>query len=285
MTFEQQRRLLLLLRPYADQGSYLSDALQLRGLKSFRVWDEFQSSFCQANEIADYALSFVAQAKIRISSPDGLPLDERERELLRADPCANRRRTLQRHHSSVVNERRALMHKSFLRLRAEELQILEGGGDHTAKLKPYAEVFRLHMIEMFGPLGFSLDEFRSDITFPVVSKRLTEKWDICWSSESERTLLDAPQESRGDLARMAQLDLRCYLRAQGSRGFAYIPIGFSALDVVPVRLEFLVSGFAWAYRLIGRVEELRLVIAAHAELYRLVGTAIERTLADGLFRL
>jgi len=81
---------------------------------------------------------------------------------------------------------------------------------------------------------------------------------------------------------MSALDLRCYARSKGAKGYAHVPIGFKTLNLMVVRIQHLVHGFGWAYSFFNGIEELRTVLAAHASLYGLVGGDVENILSRAL---
>ena len=81
---------------------------------------------------------------------------------------------------------------------------------------------------------------------------------------------------------MSALDLRCYARSKGAKGYAHVPIGFKTLNLMVVRIQHLVPGFGWAYSFFNGIEELRTVLAAHASLYGLVGGDVENILSRAL---
>lgn len=84
---------------------------------------------------------------------------------------------------------------------------------------------------------------------------------------------------------MSVLDLQCYIRSTGGAGFIRIPIGFEKLDIMAIRIQQVVNGFGWAYSRFNGIEQLGMVIAAHAYLYSLISDRLENVLRDGLERL
>jgi len=287
LSFQRQEQILSALAPLVDNAEAYACDLKKVGFKSFIAWAEHDLSFCECHEIEEHRTNLSQFAKRRISAPNGLlrkkdePVNWQD-----ADPCIKRYKHLVAEHPEIVQVRLSRLHSRFLQLREVEMlrvpqpsiEIIEG---EIASLG-YASYFSSVLIEYFHALGFSEDRFRSRMGFPVISKPLTKNWDICWSPESNRTLQQAPMKRSGDVRRMSDLDLICYVRSKRSGGFVSCPLFFDSINFMIIRLNSLVHGFLKAYSFFDGVQELGILLSAHAHLYKLVGPQIEATLSEAL---
>lgn len=275
LTFTQQVQILRVLAQLADHADAYRSALIAAGYKSFLAWEEFERSFCDPDESDLHKRCLIERMKSHIETPDGV--SPRYNEQLQHDPCFTRRAQMEIENRFLLEERRTEMHSSFIRYRTEELAYMSTS-KNDSDVENYASQFGSILIDAFRPLGFDRDTFRSTTDFPVVSKSINPDWDICWSPESNRTLRWLPRGHSGDIYKMSILDLQCYVRSKGARGFVNVPVGFKCLDIMPIRVQFLECGFGWAYSRFDGIEELPVVINAHAFIYKLVAGEIEKSL-------
>jgi len=288
---DHHARILGQVADLAENMSAYSKSLEDFGYRSFLAWGEFEAAFCEGNELRLHKRCLIDRTKRRVRTPDGLLRLRGESALpVESDPCIKRLSEMKRDNFVSVNERREKMHERFIAYRAEEVKNLATGRHNSrttceTEYNSYEELYKSVLVDVFRPHGFLPDEFRSEAKFPVVSKHLTDDWDLCWSPESNRTLLRWPRKRSEDIRKMSELDLRCYVRSRGARGFAMIPIGFEALDIMAVRVPSLVDGFEWAYSRFNGIEELQTVLSAHGFLYGFVATSLEEVLTASLTSL
>jgi len=284
LTYERQVKILREVAEVADNSDLLANSLKHQGYISFQAWEEYEISFFNPDEMKDYLKSNLSVRKVMIRSPASL-VHEIEKDDRPEFYMFNTR-----HHLVSVNDpirigqRREVLNAEFLQYREKE-RITFGVKPPKQDQMAYYDYFRESLIDNFGPLGFCLDKYRSKLKFPVLSKTLTPQWDLCWSTGAQPAAFyywPMPKED-GTFPKM-YLELLCYVRHKKSRGSVKIPIAFKEFPIMPLRLEYLVPGFGWAYMQFRGVEELPLVISAHACLYGLVGTRVENILTEALQR-
>jgi hypothetical protein len=287
LAFSEQEKLLSACAELAENMHVYSACLQDYGYKSFLAWEEFEITFCEDAEIEEHMRCVVARAKRRIGSPDGLTSRGGAQKSQNGHcPCSDRLSRMERESRDYVEASRGLLLEKFLKYREYEARSVKFERYPEALMYDafleYRDLFELHLVDAFRSVGFRLDERRSSSGFLVISKPLADGWEICWSPESNRTLRWAPRERSTDVRKMSVLDLRCYARAVGTSGSVSLPLGFKKSSIVKISIGELVSGFDWAYSRFNGIEELAMVLSAHACLYRLVGEPLEDVLRRGL---
>jgi len=195
-------------------------------------------------------------------------------------PCLAYRMKMELHDRRQFDDLIKNFNEQYIKYRLKELRLLDVKAKQIAP--NYAITFRSIMSDAFNDLGFGLDRLRSREDFPVLSKTINAAWDICWSPESNRTLQQQPIQRPYDFRHRSTLDLRCYVRSQRNKTFPYIPIGFNELDIMQIRVQNMVEGFAGAYIGFNGTDELLLIINAHAALYRIIQTELEFILREEL---
>lgn len=284
LSYESQVLLLKALEPLASNVPSYMNAFEAAGFKSFLAWVDFEEQFCKVNELQEHRRCLQERSIQKLTSPDGLLSRQfLEKEKINSDPCQIRRMKMEIENPAKVKSLRDKLHDDFIAYRLQEAHIYPDAP--TTGCPNYLAFYRNILLDAFGPLGFELESDKLDSGIPAVRKSLTENWDLCWSSESDRTLKWWPPAKSKSVQKMSFLDLLCYLRRKGRFGRVNVPIGFKALDVVVLRIQHLLPGFAWAYSLFDGPEELRTVISAHAFMYMLVQEELELSLINGLHAL
>lgn len=287
LSYERQEKILEPIASLAENMEEYSQKLMQLGFSSFLAKSDFGSSFCEDGELATHNLWLIEFAKRKIGSPSGLmkrrdePLDWQS-----GDPCIRRFYKTQNENPIIVFDRREEFQKLFFEYRSREKALHSSTSiseiNSIIESDGYASFFRSVLLKNFAEMGFSLDHFRSQPKFPVVSKNLTKYWDICWSAVTDRTLKYRPIEPGADMLHMTDLNLQCYVRLEGKGGFAEAPRVFRNSDIMVIRVDSFVSEFFKTYGYFYGVEELEVVISAYANLYKMVSEDIERKLIEEL---
>jgi hypothetical protein len=290
--------------------------LEQKGFETFRPWEMFISAFCDCRELATHQTYIKEEAKVRIGAPDGMPghltgkergymspiiaAMRHERDIINGvgytqisnrdlwkryiDPCVRRLEKLQMQQDPIVQKRRDEMYAAFHRKRDQEIT-LHSSAHAVANIGEPESLARLCCASLeknFASFGFARNDARSNKFLPVFSKSLTDEWDICISPESDRTFRLLSRTNLGDYESTVALNLRLYVCAKNYRRSVQIPLGFDFLDMMLIRYEFLVPGFAWAYSNFASAADIEVIAAAHATLYELVSNFLEPTLVTGL---
>jgi hypothetical protein len=122
-----------------------------------------------------------------------------------------------------------------------------------------------------GVLGFRYDKFKSTIGFPIFSKSINDKWDLCWAIEEPKRFFWSPFEGHF----MPHLEIR-------SRKLRSSVAKATPGEFIQIRYAASVPGFFNAYRIFYSVDELETLIKAHLCLYSFMAPIIEGGASSGL---
>jgi hypothetical protein len=110
-------------------------------------------------------------------------------------------------------------------------------------------------------LGFRLDKRKARPNLPIVSKQITEHWDLCWK-------LEKPKKVKFGWHFHPLLELR-------HRDLAGTIDGKEAGEFLILRYQHVIRGFGNAYGTFTDLNELETLVKAHLCIYRLMAPILE----------
>lgn len=227
-----------------------------------------------------YASLFIAELRRTRDAENGvsyaeIPGAEAWRQYL--DPCVRRMERELMLGSDSPKLRRDSAETEFRKRRDEEIRqfVPNTATDCDPRSTDCVEVLSEVLDRGLAPFGFERDDYRSTEFLPVYSKPVTDEWAFCWSPELDKTFRTLPRLARKGAEPRTGLNLRYYLAPKRRRTRIVNPLGFATSDIVIVRHEFIVPGFAHAYSYFRALKELRVIAMAHMALYERLHAQIE----------
>jgi len=293
--------------PIGDAIWTYAASLRSHGYRAFDAYQEFLESFGDADEVDLHRRCAVEVAKIRIGQPwpmrfsaderkhlyssillselqkkrdkeNGCNVSELEKtfpsseELWRreVDPChrnktryeVNDRSQYQLRWDACMKRQREMIEREA---KAHERLSNRMGFEMEDRLETFNEVMESEVI----PLGFTYDKRKARGEFSVYSKRLSANWDLCWTLQYVEMFAMTPHEGYFS----PNLDLR---RAD----IGGDPDKAKAYELLLFRYQHMLPGFGSAYCKFRSLAELRLVISAHIQMYRLMAPTLEQGIAS-----
>jgi hypothetical protein len=281
LSYIQQKVLLSNFFTQIGQLEPYSNKLVDLGLKSFLAWPEFEQECCSTvQELAELPRYSLERSRFSFSAPDRIIGKELSEQLNALRPWGDRFEGGEIQYQKL-SELQSIRIDRLRKYRLEEYNLWRNESafdphDHATYVDYYSEV----MLDAFNEHGFCYDLHRSVVGFPVFSKPLVAGWDICWSSESSRTLEWWPRVASDDVHKWSQLELLLYVSSSKKKsGRIAIPIGSGQAPFMFLRLGILTPGFEWAYTRFNGVEQLAFCIYAYSHLYSMFASKIETELA------
>jgi hypothetical protein len=295
-----------------DRGAACQDALIEAGFQAFLPSQRFRRSFCEPQDVKDHDQIDIESAREWIAMPRPhwgtyrSPLLERLRSALavqqgagsyeelqqrtgwpaiiarQIDPCERNLAQFKTTHPDEHTVRwRRVRFEERGRLTAEVGQHASGlSRVHTYDKDGRRRFYREVTLEQLAPLGFDLNSSLSNRTTAVFSKPLVEGWHLAWCLEDTRDILGVrwatPTRETG------WLTPTLHIRADDKRGD--LDSGHFT-QILPVAFQAIVPEFDRAYRDFSSLDEMEVIIKAHAFLYQQVADWIEVALRDGFLTL
>ena len=295
----------------------LVEQLQKRGYAAFLPAMRFEESFCEGPADQElWKQCVVERAKERLGRPWPLLEDfgepasfyrsqlllelQRQRDLengvpfkdlsvkypgelwrLQAEPCAQRqyramleRGAWYRAQTQVLEDERAARVLAEMRASDGAHESVNEGFDEQQRYQCFLEV----SAEGLTANGFKPDARRSRANYPVLSKALTDEWDLCWVP-GEHTLF-AGILDKGHFSPQMELRQRRFTARLGNVTTFRLKDNKHQGQFLFVRYQDLVPGFNRAYWLFTSLPMLGHCIRAHLEIYKIIGPGLERAVLE-----
>jgi hypothetical protein len=142
--------------------------------------------------------------------------------------------------------------------------------DEDHRYRCFREVSKL----VLAGYGFKPDARRSRPHYPVLSKELTDEWDICWVPGEHPTF--AGMLDRGHFSPRIELRQRRFVTRISDVTTFRLNDNKDQGRFLFVRYQDIVPGFRWAYLQFTSLPILEHCIRAHLEIYKIIGPALEQ---------
>jgi len=302
LSFEQADAVGRAIVPTADVIPEMMAGLKAAGFEAWVPYHEFVLSFAESEEERDNRMRYIAEwakqllgkpnpfrftkeqfARIYISSyiqklrqerdaANGVPTDELSRrypgEFWRhaLEACERRKQQFEsRNREAYGNRWEAMLEEGRRRLEDEVIRhATDLHRGYVFDRKGRYGLFTAAMARDAAPLGFSHDKARSRASYPVFSKPLGPRWDLCWTLETGEDFHLSPLEGRFTPC--------LAIRSRDAQGR---PTKLQLGEFLEIRYPHLIPGFCTAYWKFFGLDELETMIKAHLCLYSLMAPILE----------
>jgi hypothetical protein len=304
LTFQQANAICQSFLPAGERILEYGRALRELGFEAWVPYHEFIESFGNEREIEIHRRCLIEQAKLRLGVPwpfavppgqeetifsssflnflreardeaNGVPEDKigqfypKEGWRREIDPCQRNKVRFELNSPSDYEEAwvQVLEHQRNRLVLESEIHSSELARAYTFDRRGRYSLFTAAM-EFYGKAsGFHFDKSRSKPNFPLISKPITNEWDICWAIEEPKTFFLSPFEGR----------FAPYLEVR-KRSLGGTVEEAESGEFILIRYQHIVPGFGHAYWKFFDLTELETMIKAHLYFYNLMAPIIENGL-------